>query len=203
MTPSIPTYIAVSTLDADHRSGFVLAHEKYEGTREIAFQQTLRTARLVGLIGEGVRIRSITAATLAEYRFQWTANRRHWTGFGGWDWEMLVRRYCRKPRAFHASVWSGDVLCGLCVGRVCRSRSHIMIPYMESNPNSDHPLRGVITPLVFDACRNYPLALGVERILLRDPLSGVQDWYTRFGFALAYHEGRSVYFASSVKHRGG
>ena len=69
-------------------------------------------------------------------------------------------------------------------------------PYMESSPDPAHPLRGVITPLVFDACRNYALAIGVERILLRNPLEGVQERYARFGFRLAFTGRGNVYFES-------
>lgn len=69
-----------------------------------------------------------------------------------------------------------------------------MLAYMESSPDPTHPLRGNITPLVFDACRNYALAIGVERILLRNPLQGVQEHYARFGFRLACTKDGNVYF---------
>ncbi|HEX8242781.1 MAG TPA: hypothetical protein VF541_04785 [Longimicrobium sp.] len=190
----------MNNLETDHRPDFVLAHERYAGIRGIAFAETLRVARRVGLATEAAALRPITTQTIDAYRLQWGRSRRHWTGFGGWDWEMLFRRYCRKPRAFHTAVWAGDTLCGLCVGRVCRSRSHIMVPFMESSPDPGHPLRGTITPLVLDACRNYALAIGVERILLKNPLEGVQERYTRFGFRLACTRGGNVYFESRCTH---
>lgn len=112
---------------------------------------------------------------------------------------QLAHRFTRKPRSFHAALWGGSRLCGLCVGRVSKGRRHLTLHYMESAPDPAHPLRGFVTPLMFEAARNYGLALGVDKLLLREPLPGVVERYYRFGFTLAADMRGPVYFERKLR----
>lgn len=60
-------------------------------------------------------------------------------------------------------------------------------------------LRGRVTPLMFEAARNYGVAMGVDRLLLREPLPGVCERYERFGFAHASSASRLVYFERNLR----
>jgi hypothetical protein len=84
------------------------------------------------------------------------------------------------------------------VGRVSKGRKHLTLHYMESAPDPVHPLRGFVTPLVFEAARNYGLVLGVDKLLLREPLAGVIERYHSFGFTLAADMRRPVYFERNL-----
>jgi len=180
-----------------HADEFAYAHERYTVGREAALARTVERARSRGLLSAEQGLTSITPAVLNAWSEQWTS--RHWTGHGGWDWAEKGRRYTRKPRSFHAAAWSGQTLCGLCIGSVCRSKAHLILQFMESAPVPDHPLRGSITELMFAAARNYAHVLGVGTIYLREPLQGVRERYEGFGFSFACVYRGTVYFKLELR----
>ena len=141
----------------------------------------------------------LTPQAVRAWEVQW--RERHWTGEGGWRWTQLAHRFTRKPRSFHAALWSGPRLCGLCVGRVSKGRRHLTLHYMESAPDPAHPLRGFVTALMFEAARNYGLTMGVDKLMLREPLPGVIERYQRFGFTLAPRTRGPVYFERKLGDR--
>jgi hypothetical protein len=69
---------------------------------------------------------------------------------------------------------------------------------MESAPDTFHPLRGEITYLVFTAAEFYARALGVRRLVLRNPLPGVRERYRSFGFSLALEEHGNIYYYKEI-----
>ena len=77
--------------------------------------------------------------------------------------------------------------------RVSKGRKHLTLHYMESAPDPVHPLRGVVTLLMFEAARNYGIAMGAGKLLLREPLPGVISRYRRFGFQVAPSASGLVY----------
>jgi len=200
--PSPENTITVTVNPAPGRSDdeFVYAHARYAALREAALSLTAEQARAMGVISFEQRLTPITPAALRAYRSQWGT--RHWSGHGGWNWEEKVRRYARKPRAFHAALWSGPTLCGLCIGSVCKSKAHLTLHFMESAPDPGHPLRGSVTEVMFSAARNYALALGIPKIYLREPLQGVLERYRRFGFSLASESRGPVYFQLELTESG-
>ncbi|HEV7590871.1 MAG TPA: hypothetical protein VGO40_22360 [Longimicrobium sp.] len=171
---------------------FVYAHARYAALRETALNLTIEQARIKGVVSAEKRLTPITVDALRAYRAQWIT--RHWSEHGGWDWDEKAHRYARKPRSFHAALWSGSTLCGLCIGSVCKSKAHVVLHFMESAPDPHHPLRGCVTEIMFSAARNYALALGVPKIYLREPLQGVRGRYLRFGYSLAFECRGTVYF---------
>jgi hypothetical protein len=187
------TVIVTASPQPDRRDDeFVFAHTQYAARRQIAHNITTGQLRLHGLLSEEQHLTSITPAALRAYREQWQG--RHWSGHGGWNWDEKARRYVRKPRSFHAAVWSGQTLCGLCVGSVCRSKAHMIIQFMESAPDPDHPLRGWITEVMFGAARNYAQVLGTMRIYLSEPMPALRERYESFGFSLACTYRGRVYY---------
>lgn len=171
------------------------AHAEYRVLREVAFHETRLAAGAAGLYPE-VRITDLTARAIMEWRRSW--RQRHWTGEGGFPWDLLSTRYRQKPRAFHAAVWAGTSLCGLSVGWVSAGHRNVTLHYMESAPDPEHPLRGEITYLVFTAAEFYGRALGARRLVLRNPLDGVRARYQAFGFTLVAREGRNLYYYKEI-----
>jgi hypothetical protein len=178
--------------DPDSADTFVFAHERCAAVRNTSFALALAHARTSAPIGAEVSMTPITPRAVHAWEVQWIDH--HWTGDGGWPWALLAHRFTRKPRSFHAALWSGPTLCGLCVGRVSKGRKHLTLHYMESAPDPRHPLRGFVTPLMFEPARNYGVAMGVDKLLLHDPLPGVIERYHRFGFTVARGMRSSVYF---------
>ena len=193
---SSPTSPEMARIDREPPDSFVFAHERYSAARSAAFALALDKARTDGVVRNLVTMTPITARAVAAYQAQWRVG--HWTGQGGWAWDQLARRFARKPRSFHAALWSGSTLCGLCVGRVSRGRQNLTLHYMESAPNPHHPLRGLVTRLMFEAAVRYGLGAGCRALLLRDPLPGVTKWYEAFGFQLVPRLSGMVYFGRTL-----
>jgi hypothetical protein len=184
-------------LDQNSAGGFVFAHERCAVVRDRSFALALSQAQTSAPVPADTILTPLTPRAVHAWEVQW--NDDHWTGEGGWPWTLLAHRFTRKPRSFHAALWSGPRLCGLCVGRVSKGRKHLTLHYMESAPDPHHPLRGFVTPLMFGAAWNYGIAMGVERLLLREPLPGVIERYHRFGFSVAQSMQRSVYFERKLR----
>jgi hypothetical protein len=183
-------------IDRGSTDAFVFAHQRYAIIRDTALIVTMSRAEATAPLPGNVAFTPLTPRAVHAFQLQWRG--RHWTGNGGWPWTLLAHRFTRKPRSFHAALWSGPRLCGLCVGRVSKGRKHLTLHFMESAPDRNHPLRGFVTPLMFEAARNYGAALGVEKLLLRDPLPGLMPRYARFGFTLVGNTRGPVYLERDV-----
>jgi hypothetical protein len=70
----------------------------------------------------------------------------------------------------------------------------MIIQFMESAPDPDHPLRGSITEVMFGAARNYARVLGITKLYLSEPLPGLRERYESFGFSLACTFRGRVYY---------
>jgi hypothetical protein len=166
------------------------AHRRYNRLRQLAFAETTQAA-------SEARVRTavltdIDAEAMNDWGRAW-ANRRHWTGQGGFRWDVLSRRYRRKPRSFHLSMWSSGILCGMAVGWVSDAHERLTLHYMESAPDPRHPLRGDITFLAFTAADRYAQAVGARTMVLRNPLPGVVERYAKFGFTVAREPRGNLY----------
>ena len=160
------------------------AHRLYAELRRLSFDLALERSSALGLATPATRITPIDRAALRAYERSWTVH-RHWTGEGGWPWDLLVKRYLKKPRAFHAALWEGDELCGLAVGAVSRGKQQITLHYMESSPKRDHPLRRRVRTLLFEAVLAYGRFLRTGNVFLRNPLPGALPLYLESGFEIA------------------
>jgi hypothetical protein len=182
---------------AYHDSYYREAHERYDELRRLAYDGAVERALARGLATPATRIAPIDAGALEACRNTWST-RQHWTGDGGWPWDLVVRPFLKKPRAFHAALWGGEDLCGLAVGKVSRGRERITLRFMQSSPSSTHPLRGRVTFLMFEAATAYGQALGSRYLILRNPLPGALPIYLRFGFEFAETRRGIVYLSRKL-----
>jgi hypothetical protein len=150
-----------------HSMTYEQAHRRYRALRRLACEETVRAAAEAGL--RRAVLTEIDAAALSAWRGTW-AHRRHWTGEGGFPWNLLTSRYRRKPRCFHVAIWGGgarripDIHCA------ARSRSS------RSQPRKR--MRG-------------PWA---KALVLKNPLRGVVEWYVQRGFQLVRARQGNVYY---------
>lgn len=191
----------VSRLSIPERS-FSFARRKYARLRREAFDRVTRDARILGIVGDDVRLTEIDDAALEAWRQSWRG--RHPSGDGGWNWERIVRPLHRRPSAFHVAIWSGDRLCGLAAGRMSAKRRDdvrhtISVHYMEADPNPARPLVGLITFLVIRSAEAYARRLGASRIRLVEPLRGVLHLYLNFGFMVAWKGKKPVYCEKGIE----
>jgi len=123
----------------------------------------------------------------------------------GWDWAKIAQSFRRRPTAFQVALWSGDVLCGLSVGRMSRRRRNgrrytLSLHFMESSPEPEHPLRRRVAPLVFAAAEEYARVFGAVRLRLIEPLPHVLGLYARLGFAVVVERGRPLYCEREIAY---
>jgi hypothetical protein len=173
------------------------AQQQYGRLRKTAYDRAVERAIARGLATAATRITSISPTAIEVYLQSWVGQ-RHWTGDGGWPWDLIARPFLKKPRAFHAALWEAEELCGLAVGNVSRGRDRITLRFMQSSPSPTHPLRGRVTLLMFEAAIAYGEALGCRHLLLRNPLPGALPIYLRFGFEFAETRKGIVYLSRKL-----
>jgi hypothetical protein len=178
----------MDVLEPGSSAGFAYAHVRYAAIRNAAFAATLRG---MDEVSRETTLTALSPLAVRAFQHQWRSP--HWSGAGNWSWTLLARRFARKPRSFHAALWCGSVLCGLCVGRVSKGREHLTLHYMESSPSPVHPLRGMVMPIMFEAALRYALALDVKKLVLREPLPGMISRYREFGFRVVGNTRNPLY----------
>lgn len=146
-----------------------------------------------------VRVTEIDSVALATWSNTWDG--RHWSGYGGFDWEKLWHRHGKESRSFHCALWHGSVLCGLAVGSIPRGHSFLTIRCIESRPQG-HPLRGKVAWLVLSAAVLYARGLELPQVRLENPAPGLEEMYRRLGFTVAYRQGVVRYLAVDIHATG-
>jgi hypothetical protein len=96
-----------------------------------------------------------------------------------------------EPGRFEVAVWSGQILCGLAIGRT--RTEYCRVDYLEGSPDPVHPLKGNVVVVVAGAVVAYATALGKREVRLVDPLPAVVAHYEALGFKLANPKGASPY----------
>ena len=171
----------------------------YSNLRRAAYARALDRCVSLGAATAKTRITSIDENARAAYSATWRGM-THWSGAGGWPWDLMMKRVLQKPRSFHVAVWEGTELCGLALGSVSKGRRQITLRFMESSPHPERPLRGAIAIIVFEAAAALAEVLGADRILLRNPLPVLLPFYARFGFTLASENAGLVYFGKTLTY---
>jgi hypothetical protein len=104
----------------------------------------------------------------------------------------MVSDYRRnEPTRFEVAIWSGEVLCGLAIGRV--RAGYCSADYIEGCPLSAHHLRGSVLSAVLTALTAYAVTLDRREIRLIDRLPELVSRYASLGFVLATPRGDARY----------
>jgi hypothetical protein len=182
-------------------SEFREAQERYARIRRSVYDAVQNLIVTQWSLGVAVHLTDIDGYALEIRRRTWTFP--HWSGSGGWDWDVLARPVLRRPSGFPIAVWSGDQLVGLAVGRTSKRRASgrhhtLSIHYVETHPDPRHPLRSHILEIVFEAAEQYGRALGAERLRLVAPLPALMALYLRGHFGIAGRYGHTLYLERPI-----
>ncbi|HEY0015967.1 MAG TPA: hypothetical protein VGC13_06595 [Longimicrobium sp.] len=175
---------------------FKQAQQRYARIRQHAYALARDDAFATGRVDAPLRLADCDPYTLSVWKTTWAGP--HPSGWGGWDWEPLLRRAWKHPSAFHLAIWSDRILCGLAVGRVSDRdpaglRHAVSIDFIESAHDPHHPLHGNIAVLATSAADAYGHALGARWLRLIQPLPGVVTLYTNLGFDVVREGDRVLY----------
>ena len=109
----------------------------------------------------GVDLKAITAFRLWQYDSERKVD---------WDW-TFASRYCAKyPKAFDLSVWSGNTLLSLTLGRPTYRGTSIRMDFIEKTPGLT-TYSGEIFGVSQLAYETYGRLIGAESIRLIEPMN--------------------------------
>jgi hypothetical protein len=182
-------------------STFREAQERYARIRRSVYDSVEQDLASMSSVPVPVRLADIDAHTLEVQRVTWIA--RHWSGFGGWNWEALVTRVWRRPSGLPLALWSGERLAGLVVAHASKRRQSgarhtLSLRCVEASPDSAHPLRRFVFPLALFVSERYGESLGAERLRLLDPVPDMLPRYLKLGFTIAGRNGHRLYLERRI-----
>jgi hypothetical protein len=155
-----------------------------------------------GICGPALRLADINERALEVWRTTWMGT--HPSGAGGWNWPALVQRMPRRAAVLPLAIWHGADLCGLALGHASRHRAAgvrhtVTLTHVERRPEPPIvPLQRRVIPLAVAAARNYGLALGASRLILRYPDPNLLRYYKLLGFDVAWEGGQPVYCEQEI-----
>ncbi|MCU7239537.1 MULTISPECIES: hypothetical protein [Pseudomonas] len=100
----------------------------------------------------------------------------------GWDRVLKWKTRPAHARALDIALWHDDHLAGMCWASPQASKEKIMVLYLQRNPDSTLPTRSYVAPLCLSGVRYYALMLGLQWVVIRDPLPQARAAYERDGF---------------------
>ncbi len=100
------------------------------------------------------------------------------------NWEENFGSWCDEQRRLGVAIRSGDVLCGLAIGRFHKNMSFVGFTMMEGNPSKEHPFKGHVLDTVELFGLICAQAVGANELRLFNPLEGVIPYYLNCGYEL-------------------
>jgi hypothetical protein len=170
------------------------AERRYTGLRGRAYQAAEARLRSV-LQAEDLSLRPITNVALDAFEREWQSHPQRRVG---WAWRPLVEGLKRTPARFSLSVWHGETLCGLAIGRPSAGPTFCAVSNLEGAPDATHPLKGRVVVCVLTALEAYTIAIGRGEMRLTNPITDVVPIYETFGFRLVQQSGTAPYYKRTV-----
>jgi hypothetical protein len=168
---------------------------KYSQFRQLARDHA--AARLAGQMPAPLALRPIAPDALDEFDRTWAI---HPLRIVQWPWRDMAADYRRNwTDRFELAIWSGDRLCGLCLGKAANNRHHIALRFLEASPDPSHPLKGAVALAAFEAANAYGIVLGADYLYLMDPLPGTLARYLAMGFDLVRPAKGSAYCRRGIQ----
>jgi hypothetical protein len=149
----------------------------YRNLREEAFREIERSYRF---LQPPIMVDHISARALGAWRDEWV--RRHKGNPWDWDWEERRREFRNVPSRLEIALWSGDVLCGLAIGRPSAKKTCLEMRFMARRWGDDNPLQGNVMPLIADVSIEYAYLLGSATVRIWRPYPEMVPHYVAFGF---------------------
>lgn len=135
-------------------------------------------------IRKDVRITNIDHIALKTWSETWKHINIRKPPNGGWDW-VYKRNYFRKystNRLFDMSIWSGNILCGLVLGKMSKGSGNISLYYIEGFPGENHPLKRHVLNIIMITVIECAKLLCKKKIKLIEPVDGLIATYKEYGF---------------------
>ncbi len=120
------------------------------------------------------------------WRTQWQPISNRTPPNGGWDWPSYRLARNVDPSRIFAAMWcrNESELCGLLLMRL--NNTACCIEMVESNPDPNHPLRGMVLTVALELSSMYAQSKGRREVWLCRPPNDMLFWYlvNVYGFEL-------------------
>ncbi|MEY4591013.1 MAG: hypothetical protein RL497_3089 [Pseudomonadota bacterium] len=157
------------------RTSHALAANKYEEYRKKA--RSISTDVLPDYLRQATKLKSIDSSALAAASVWADDPARH----VNWDWIFANRYTFRHPNAFDLSVWVGNTLCSLSLGRPSHNGKFMRLDYLEKAP-SQCPFSSDMVGITLVAYQTYATLIGAKQLRIIDPINDkVLKSYLRHG----------------------
>ncbi|MDH0647786.1 hypothetical protein N5D48_10290 [Pseudomonas sp. GD03858] len=100
----------------------------------------------------------------------------------GWERVLKWKTRPANARALDIALWQGDQLAGMCWASPQASKEKIMVLYLQRNPDDKLQTKGYVAPLCLSGVRYYAWMLGLQWVVIRNPLPQARAAYERDGF---------------------
>ena len=152
---------------------------RYNAYRSRSRALTQAEFREIGL--SSLALKPLDDKALQAWSTDWRSS--HPNALGGWNWREQRQRYASKVQRFDLSVWSGDRLCALALGKDCTGEA-ACLNLVEREPVDDNPVRGQVLAIVLSALTYYAQLSGRTYIRVFDPDPNLIAKYDKFGLEL-------------------
>ena len=170
----------------------VHAEARYRELRSMAHQ---KAAALVADLAP-VQMRDIERSALEVFATTWANNQSRLVA---WPWPDMAADFRRKfPERFEVAIWSDEILCGLAIGKPSHSRHVMTVQFLEGNPDTQHPLKGIVHLAVLEAAHAYSVAINAGAMRIDAPHPATIELYLGLGFRLETPSGRSAYCEKEI-----
>jgi len=98
-----------------------------------------------------------------------------------WDWNFASRYTEVYPKAFDLSVWHGNTLCSLSLGRPTFNGTSMRLDFIEKF-NKNHPFSKDMFPITLLAYEAYARVIGAQSLRIMNPLNQkLIEYYSSYG----------------------
>ena len=165
------------------RSSHKFAENKYE--RYCQEARSISLSALPQHLQRAVKLQGIGNSALAAAA--------HWEDdparLVSWDWIFANRYTFRYPKAFDLSVWAGNTLCSLSLGRPSYNGKFMRLDYIEKAP-SNCPFSSDIVGVTILSYETYATLTGASQFRIIDPINDkVLRSYLKHG-GFSYQKGK-------------
>ncbi|QDQ26949.1 hypothetical protein FNU76_11570 [Chitinimonas arctica] len=165
---------------------------RYAEARHAAYHDAQREFQAA--LGADIRLTLISAEALRQAA-SWssTCSSTKAVYLPGWNREVELRKFRRRPRRVEVAIWYGEaLLCGIALGRISDRRVVATIHFLQGNPLADNPISGKVGALATRFLEIYALELGCTYISIEHPVPELIEYYENLGFTNRVVRGRRV-----------
>jgi hypothetical protein len=171
--------------------------QKYADYRSTTY--TLLAEEFFETENQKISITPINAAASGYFVANWENHPQRLVKFD-WSGRLLNTLRTSHPKRLELAIWDAqNTLCGLVAGRVSNASIWLSVNFLEGNPDPNHPLKGLITPIAMRGAEIYSVLIADEskgyrpRVRVMNPVKGALASYAEMGYTEVKQNNKVTY----------